>query len=166
MNCIKTWTKSKTSRYLTDYAEGISCSNFDNRKFYTSRYISYHMWYVCNSSIFTHCYSSMMNDLKDLPKKFFRLRIVKISEENHFSCSCDYYKRWLMSCVHICKVIDVEEFYTPDLFHICWWKHFHYLSKNNESNNNSNTVKELNETYKKSMRMIFSKQMESTKEYL
>ena len=40
INSSKTWTKSLTKEYLTDYAEGLACSNFDNRCFYTKRRIS------------------------------------------------------------------------------------------------------------------------------
>ena len=61
--------------------------------------------------------------------KFQRIREVTIDEENVMSCSCNYHKRWLMPCVHICCVLEKTEYYTSELFHLRWWKHFQYLYK-------------------------------------
>ena len=62
------------------------------------------------------------------------------------SCTCNYPKRWLMPCVHICTVIDSCELYTADLFHLRWWKHFNYMFKKGHSKHDKLTRLSLEES--------------------
>lgn len=134
INSSKTWTKSLTKEYLTDYAEGLACSNFDNRCFYTKRRISSLEWLVCSSHIFDEHDSKQNKSNNFKHTSFQRVRSVTIDSDNYMSCSCGYHMRWLMPCVHMCRVLDDMMYYTPDLFHIRWWKHYHFIYKrdNNE----------------------------------
>ena len=67
------------------------------------------------------------------------------------NCSCGYVNRWLMPCVHICSVLEHSKYYTPDLFHLRWWKLFHYLYK---SNSKSKKVKSTTQNLKDSLSRV------------
>jgi hypothetical protein len=78
INSIKLWSCSKTSKYLTKYAEGLLCDNFDKRKLYIkrSRYNNERM--VMKTESMELC----LNEEEFVSKhgsytKFDRLRIVK-----------------------------------------------------------------------------------------
>ena len=137
INVSKIWTISKTSKYLTDYAEGIACANFDRKDQYTSRYIGLHTWVVCASSVIDDILNNRSD--KQLPPTFSRVRIVSLDNNGYMNCSCGYPQRFLMPCTHICKIITDKDYYTADLFHIRWWKHFHYFFKNSSSDKHKKT---------------------------
>ena len=72
----------------------------------------------------------MNNDLFTEKHTIFqRVRSVTIDNNNFMNCSCGRHMRWLMPCVHMCCVLDDMKYYTPDLFHIRWWKHYHFMYK-------------------------------------
>ena len=149
INSSKTWSKSKTSEYLTDYAEGLACSNFDRRHQYTKKYIGNKMWLVCRSRLFHDKYETLMDNYALKETRFLRVREVFIDDTNFMTCSCQYVQRWFMPCVHMCKVIQDMEHFTPELFHIRWWKHYHYFLKNNDnSNQNESTIKDMSSSLK------------------
>lgn len=148
INAKKTWTSSKTSKYLTDYAEGLACSNFDKRTQYTNRYIGNKSWFVVSSHIFDEKYGTDTEKLFDKPLSFLRCRNVTISLDNYMTCTCMYEKRWLMPCVHMCSVINDSSHYTPDLFHLRWWKHYPYLFKNGCKDNNLMSSNNISQTLK------------------
>ena len=148
LNSTKTWTKSMTSQYLTDYAEGLACAMFDRRIYYTSRYIGNKSWLVISSHIFEENYTNEQVNIVHKPMSFLRCRTVNIDENNYMTCSCMYEKRWLMPCVHMCCVLEKQEYFTPDLFHLRWWKHYHYLFKNTDNNNNQQSHIKMKDTLK------------------
>ena len=135
VNVRKTWSSSLTAQYLTDYAEGIACANFDRRKQYVCLNISQFKWLVIYKDILDEIKNNVIKEY--YPPSFMRVRTVHIDTDNFMHCSCQYYKRWLMPCVHMCCVIDDKYSFTPNLFHIRWWKHFNYFFKNgcNKRNN-------------------------------
>ena len=143
INFTMTWTNSLTKDYLTDYAEGLSCKNFDRRKLYDCRYIGNHEWLVCYNHLFADDYTSAFSNIK--PTKFLRVRKVWC-EGGHMSCTCCYEKRMLMPCVHMCSVIDDPSLYTADLFHIRWWKHFYFLYKTKVSETNRQSYEDLKQS--------------------
>ena len=52
-----------------------------------------------------------------------------------------------MPCVHMCSVINDINHYTPELFHIRWWKHYHFFYKREtEGQKNENIVKDMKST--------------------
>ena len=144
VNSKKIWSKSLTKDFLTDYAEGLACSNFDRKKFYVNRRVSTNKWYVCQSSIIDDD-----NELEDdteppIVTNFKRIRVVTIDNANVMKCSCCYYNIWLMPSVHMCSIINDFNYYTPELFHIRWWKHYHFFYKREtDSNNNKDIVKNM-----------------------
>ena len=71
INSSKTWSNSLTKDYLTQYAEGSACSNFDSRRFYTTKYVGFHMWYVCYSKIFHNDYEDSFDGNNNHPTQFF-----------------------------------------------------------------------------------------------
>ena len=149
INSSKTWSKSKTAEFLTDYAEGLACSNFDRRHQYTKKYIGNKTWLVCRSRLFHDKYETLMDNYDKKETRFLRVREVCIDDKNFMTCSCQYVQRWFMPCVHMCKVIQDMEHFTPELFHIRWWKHYHYFFKNNDnSNQNESTVKDMSSSLK------------------
>ena len=145
INSTGNWTKSLTKDYLTEYAEGIACDNFDRRLKYVKKRIDDNTWLVCYSKFLT--FDKEYDDsYLSKPTKFVRLREVSLSQDNFMSCTCNYPKRWLMPCVHICTVIDSCELYTADLFHLRWWKHFNYMFKKGHSKHDKLTRLSLEES--------------------
>ena len=131
-NSVKTWSNSSTKSYLTNYAEGIACDNFDSSSNYLKRSINSNQWLVCNKwYLCGECDDE--NDPSSSITKFHRVREVKITEDNYMICSCDYPLRWLIPCRHICCVIGDVTYYTADLFHIRYWKYFDYIFKKGNS---------------------------------
>ena len=145
VNSKKTWSKSLTSDYLTNYAEGLACSNFDRKEFYVKRRVSAFKWFVCHSSITSDHINHLIDDKEsDVITRFKRVRTVEINSCNFMKCSCCYYNRWLMPCVHMCSVINDNKHYSPELFHIRWWKHFHFLFKRDiENQKNEDSVNNM-----------------------
>ena len=144
------WSDSNTKDYLTTYAEGLACNNFDKRVLYIARKQSNKIWYVMKKDI------KKDDDKKINILKFVRVRIVSIDNDNFLSCSCGYVQRMLMPCSHVCCVLEKKQFYIPSLFHIRWYKDFNYyyqrdFGKKNGTRNNisfkfiidGNTFKEL-----------------------
>ena len=156
INYTMTWSKSLTKDYLTDYAEGLSCSNFDRRVDYLKRYIGGHVWLVCHKHLFDEKYSSDNNSPHNKVTRFVRVRIVAIVN-GFMTCSCCYDKRMLMPCVHICCVIDEISMYTPDLFHIRWWKHFYFLYKTKVSERNKSSYDHMKASLRHNREHHFSK---------
>ena len=144
LNLSKTWTTSYTKQYLTDYAEGIACSNFDRRTSYIKRRIDKNQWLVTSKVICSTTYDSLIQNNSEKATKFIHVREVTMNSNMFMNCSCHYPLRWLMPCVHICCVIDEKHYYTPDLFHLRWWKHFNYMYKNTQPDNkNNSSIKDL-----------------------
>ena len=147
VNTHKLWTKSKTSSYLTTYAEGLMCDVFDRRTQYTNIRTSANQWLVIHKN-------SLEESMKGTwdPKKthkslqFTRVRCVKIDSEGFMSCSCQFPSGWLLPCAHICNILDVSDYFIPELIHIRWWKHFNYLYKNKASQKRGTSQKKLLET--------------------
>ena len=138
VNQTVTWSVSQTAKYLTDYAEGLACSVFDRRKLYFSVYLGKFCWLVIYKSHFDELKSSNWSSKNTFPPKYLRIRVVTISDDMFMNCSCGYHIRWLKPCVHMCCIIHNIELYTAVLFHIRWWKHFHYSFKNETDEFNSN----------------------------
>ena len=148
INKTMTWTKTPCSTYLTEYAEGIACNNFDRRHCYTKRMSSNKNWLVCSSHIFEDSYESQLDVSNQHPTKFFRVRTVSI-EDDFMHCTCQFHMGWMMPCVHMCTVIDDVNFYEITMFHLRWWKHFRYLYKNSsETSRNASLRLELEKTLK------------------
>ena len=146
INKTKTWTRSCTSEYLTTYAEGLACGIFDRKNYYTVKQTDDKTWLVIYSQHLIHAKDSTSIETQPEDKPtFVRVREVSITPDNFMTCSCKYTQRWLMPCTHMCCIINDRELYTPDLFHIRWWKHYNFLYKNSNHSsqvNASNTLKE------------------------
>ena len=141
VNSIKIWSNSLTKDFLTDYAEGLACHNFDRKIHYTKRCVSFNKWLVVDSNLFNDNYHQEVNPDSFIdPIKFMRVREVTITDDSFMNCTCSYHLRYLMPCVHMCCVIEDKNNYVPELFHIRWWKHFHYFYKNNVNDSNKSTV--------------------------
>jgi hypothetical protein len=118
------WSDSLTKDYLTTYAEGLACVNFDNRLNYHVRRKDADTWYVLNKDIDGE--HALNSNRENIPIQFYRVRKVSIDQEGYMSCSCGYVQRMLMPCVHVCAVVGKKEYYVPSLFHIRWYKTFNY----------------------------------------
>lgn len=119
------WSDSLTKEYLTTYAEGLACVNFDNRLHYDVRRSDEHLWYVLRK--FTHAPSRQVYKSDHSTSiRFDRVRHVCIDREGYMSCTCGYVQRNLMPCVHICAVLGRKEYYLPSMFHVRWFKSFNY----------------------------------------
>ena len=151
INSTKTWSISLTSDFLTDYAEGLAIANFDRRKEYTKIRLSKQTWHVVHSSLFKNDYPCSFSKRTNATTKFVRVREVTVNNDNFMNCTCGYVHRWLMPCVHICSVLEHHDYYTPSLFHLRWWKMFHYLYK---SKSNSNKIKSTTLNLKHSLDYI------------
>ena len=132
INSKNIWTKSLTSEVLTDYAEGLAYSTFDSRTYYTKKYVGDHKWLVCSNHLFADNYSEQLKNNANSPTKFMRIREVTIDNNLFMNCSCGYHNRWMMPCRHMACVLDDPKYYVAELFHIRWWKHYHFLMKSNK----------------------------------
>ena len=147
INSMKTWTQSPTAKYLTSYAEGIACSNFDRSAEYMKKRVGDRMWYVVHNKYLTPSNNGKEN-YTNKQTRFTRIRIVHLTSTNHLTCDCGYPKRMLMPCVHICCIIGDMKYYTIELFNLKWWKHFNYLYKLDSSNYVKETTVSLEEALK------------------
>ena len=150
LNVNSQWSNSLTKGYLTEYAEGLSCSVFDRRMNYLNKKINNNTWLVCHKYFFPQLSSCSKDNKKSIKTnpyepitKFQRIRKVSIIEDNFMTCTCGYTQRWLMPCVHICSVIDDKKYLTAELFHIRWWKHFDYVYKKGNSSMDAKTRRSL-----------------------
>ena len=126
MNTHSLWSNSNTKDVLVPYAEGLACSNFDQREFYNVHRASAFCWYVLNKeagTILPTLY--IVNNVK-----FDRVRIVSLDNHQFMSCSCGYVQRYFMPCRHICAVLNDIKYYDPAFFHIRWHKSFNYYYGN------------------------------------
>ena len=153
INYTKTWSNSLTKDYLTDYAEGISCNNFDRRSKYCRRYTGDKKWLVSYSHLFDDDYPS--SPINNKTTKFTRVRLVSV-EDGYMTCSCCYEKRMLMPCVHICTVIEDASLYVADLFHLRWWKHFYFLYKTKVSDKNKQSYEKMKQSLHKTRENHFN----------
>ena len=126
MNKNKLWSNSLTKNYLTTYVEGLACDNFDKRTLYNIWSNDQNIWWVLKEPAGTMEYASY-----DSSKLLYdRVRIVSIDCEGFMSFSCGKVQLYLMSCRHICAVIEDKELYVPSMFHIRWHKLFNYYHGN------------------------------------
>ena len=121
MNSTSLWSNSLTKDFLTEYAEGLACKNFDNRIFYESRRIDVNTWLVMSKKSMLRNEQNMQHGIV-----FQRVRKVIIDVEGFMSCSCGYVQRMMMPCCHICSIIDNSLLYVPSMFHIRWHKSYYY----------------------------------------
>ena len=50
-----------------------------------------------------------------------------LDDHGFLNCSCGRTNEYLLPCVHICRVVNNEEFFGPSQFHVRWYKDFcHY----------------------------------------
>ena len=56
VNSIKIWSNSLTKDFLTDYAEGLACHNFDRKIHFTKRCVSFNKWLVVDSNLYNDNY--------------------------------------------------------------------------------------------------------------
>ena len=149
INSKKTWSQSLTSEYLTNYAEGIACSNFDRISEYIKKRIETRKWFVVHKNFVS---TSNDIDINNVMKqtRFIRVRVVTLTHSNHLTCDCGYPKRMLMPCVHICCIVEDILYYTIELFNLKWWKHFNYYYKLGSSKYDEQTRKSLDEALQKS----------------
>ena len=152
INNTKIWTQSKTAEYLTDYAEGLACFVFDRKDYYLKRYAGNYTWYVCSKHLFDDKYTEKYIKSGDKPINFLHVRIVKITDDFFMNCSCGHEQRWLKPCEHMACVIENIDHYTPDLFHIRWWKHYHYLYKKKNVSHNEASSNDLQSSLQYSRR--------------
>jgi hypothetical protein len=142
INTKNLWSQSKTSSYLTPYAEGIMCNIFDRKSQYITIRCNKKEWFVVHRDSLNESIENKWSS-KDVNTyiRFTRVRKVTIDNEGFMNCSCKFHSRWLLPCTHICCVLDNIDYLTPDLIHIRWWKHFNYLYKNPKTKNDFSTKK-------------------------
>ena len=119
------WSDSLTKEYLTTYAEGLACVNFDNRLKFDVRRHDETSWYVLKKESGPGLKHNPAID-NSSSIRFDRVRRVYIDPEGYMSCTCGYVQRHLMPCVHMCAVIGKKEYYVPSMFHLRWFKCFNY----------------------------------------
>lgn len=115
------WTRTSVKNILTKYALGIFCNNFDRKVDYHAVRIDQFQWLVCHKSLLKPKHS------KSTHPKFLRVRLVLISHDGFINCSCGKTGEYLLPCQHICTVVNDDEYYSPEMFHIRWHKHFNYF---------------------------------------
>ena len=114
------WSSTDARKFLTKYALGLFCKNYDRRKEYFTRRINMFEWLSMREDDF-----EIKNDENFTPE-FLHCRKITIDDDGYMNCSCGKTNEYLLPCVHICSVINDDEKFTPDCFHIRWHKQFAY----------------------------------------
>ena len=163
MNETTHHSRSLTNDYLTRYMEGLAIKNFDERINYVTSYIGNYEWHVMDKDMAdfviedSKSHSNPNNKRKKVMSmdnchytKFIRVRKVRVVSDKFITCSCGYVQRYLAPCRHVMAVLQKREFVIPSLFHIRWFKQFHYYFGNDIC---PEEMKEVHE----SMKELFNK---------
>ena len=94
------WTTATSGNYLTKYALGLFTDNFDKRLGYKAYKIDNKEWLVCNNALGQKVDSHV--------PRFDRVRKVSIAPDGYMNCTCGKMGKYLLPCVHICRVIDKD----------------------------------------------------------
>ena len=134
------WSKAKVRNDLTKYALGLFNDNFDKRLDYEHYKVNDSEWLVIHEDFGknTNC---------GFPT-FDRVRSVKVSQDGYMNCSCGKTGEYLLPCVHICRVIDNNEKFTSEMFHVRWHKLFNHAVSAKHIESFENTEKVLKEMLK------------------
>ena len=102
------WSRAKVSNDLTKYALGLFNDNYDRRLEYEHHQVGLTEWMVIHSSFGKEIDSSV--------PIFDRVKKVTLDDDNFMTCSCGKTQEYLLPCVHICRVVDKNEFFNPCMF--------------------------------------------------
>lgn len=117
------WTTCGVKDIITKYALGLFCKNFDRRREYLSVQVDTNKWLV------THLTNISSHKKERSIPRFMRVRKVLLDKDGFMNCSCGRTNEYLLPCVHICKVVDKEEYFGPEQFHVRWHKDYNYYYK-------------------------------------
>ena len=126
LNRTMLWTRSKTKNFLTEYMEGVTVKNFDQRLHYVVCYNGNNVWWVMNKRIIDNVGNDGKCPSEQGHSKFDRVYVVTADHDGFLVCSCGYIYQYMAPCRHFMAVIDDEKFLLPSLFHIRWWKQYNY----------------------------------------
>ena len=126
-------SKAKVRNDLTKYALGHFNDNFDKKLEYEHYKVNDSEWLVVHESFGkgTNC---------GFPT-FDRVRSVQVSQDGYMNCSCGKTGEYLLPCVHICRVIDNNEMFTSEMFHVRWHKLFNHAVSAKQIESFENTEK-------------------------
>lgn len=127
--CSKTplWTNTTAANFLTDYAHRIVLSNLGRADTYYMVRCSNTKWLVCSKVSINKLLSSNIGP-NETCTKFVHIREVTLNttaNENicKLHCSCCFYTRVGLPCVHVLKICETVE---PSMCKVRWWKVYHY----------------------------------------
>ena len=129
------WTTAQVANDLTKYALGLFTDHFDKRLQYESSRLGTTEWLVVHQSF--------GNQSPNETTTFDRVRRVKISEDGFMNCSCGKTGEYLLPCVHICRIIDKDEYFTPVMFLIRWHKLFNFGVHGSHTDGNLKNTREV-----------------------
>jgi hypothetical protein len=118
------WSRATARNILTKYALGLYCKNFDRRNEYFTVRIGEREWL----SMFENHFGPRTEKM-EIPN-FIRVRLIRMDEHGFLNCSCGKTGEYLLPCQHICSVVKEDKYFTPDMFHVRWHKHFCYVHGN------------------------------------
>ena len=55
---------------------------------------------------------------------FKRVRTISLDKDGFMNCSCGKTGEYLLPCKHICSLVNNEDFFSVDMFHVRWHKQF------------------------------------------
>lgn len=148
MNMSLKYINVDIGEYLTQYMVDIAVKNYDRRTRYHVRRKNDTSFWVIRRSIL----HEQKDNAYDSPiPKFDHLYQVTY-EHNFMTCTCGYVHQYLAPCVHVLAVLDDRKYFTHDLFHYRWWKHYEYFFDRDFPENeilNRNEIKSINDKISK-----------------
>lgn len=101
------WSKAKVAKDLIKYALGIFNENYDRRLEYIHHQVSPYEWMVEHNSVEQRLQS-------EIPR-FDRVKKLTIYSDGFMNCTCGRTGEYLLPCVHICRVIDKNDYFEKPL---------------------------------------------------
>jgi hypothetical protein len=114
------WSRASVKNDITKYSLGLFCKNFDKQKNYFTVRTGELEWMSLYEGEFNKAESKMA------APSFKRVRVITVDREGFMNCTCGKTGEYLLPCQHICSVIKDDKYFTRDIFHIRWQKHFSY----------------------------------------
>jgi hypothetical protein len=115
------WSRATVRNDLTKYALGLFCKNFDKKENYYTARIGECEWL----SIFKEEFQKKVSKME--APSFKRVRKIVLDKDGFLNCSCGKTGEYLLPCKHICSVVNKDEYFTIERFHIRWHKQFSLL---------------------------------------
>ena len=137
------WSKSCAKDFLTKYALGLFCKEFDRIDDYHVSRTNEREWFCMKKEYFDK------NGKETIVPSFVRSRKITLDAEGFMNCSCGRTREYLMPCVHICAVVKEEKYFVPDVFHIRWAKEYSYFFGKDADSNNKEKSEKMHSIIKK-----------------